>query len=171
MKIIYPFKHTFLDYPSDDGAALLVQCIGCSNNCKDCSNPQLQDFNYIGDCVHTFPAETIASQIIQEINQMPYQQIILSGGDVCDPKNIEETKQILKFISHLEVAIYTGYPLEHVERNEVTGFTFLKCGCYDSNLKVLSEKTDDYIQFASTNQRLYDSKYNLISDKGRYYFR
>jgi len=170
MKIIYPFGYTFLDYPSDDGAALLVQCIGCSHNCKDCSSPLLQDFNYIANNVHTFSHEVISTQIIQAVNEMPYNQIVFLGGEPLHPENIEETKLILEKIKHLDVALYTGYSLEYVERNEVTGFTFLKCGCYDSDLRVLSEKTDEYIQFASTNQRLYDSNYNLISDNGRYYF-
>lgn len=171
MKIIRPFIHSFLDYPSPDYSCISLYVLGCEHNCKDCSSPQLQDFNYNADnVIHKISIETIASQIYHEIEYLPYKQVCLIGGDWLHPLNIEDTKILLNIISTVRVCIYTGYSVDYCKKNNVTGFTFLKCGCYDSLLKVQSEKTDDYIQFASTNQKLYDKDYNLISKNGRYYF-
>ena len=69
------------------------------------------------------------------------------------------------------IIVYTGYNIDRVYKNNINGFKFIKCGNYDSNLKQTPHKTDDYIQFASTNQKLYDKKLNLVSENGKYYFK
>ena len=168
MKIIEPLTHSFLDYPSSEGSCISMYVIGCEHNCKDCSNPDLQDFNYD---VKIQSPEQVAFLLSNEFKKTPFKQLALIGGDPLHPKNLDDTKMLLYYLNgHIDVIIYTGYDVEYCKKNNVTDFKFLKCGCYNNKLKQESEKTDDYIQFASKNQKLYGEDYNLISENGRYYF-
>jgi len=47
---------------------------------------------------------------------------------------------------------------------------FIKCGKYIEELKQKVIKNDEYMQFASMNQELYDSDYNLLTKNSRYYY-
>jgi organic radical activating enzyme len=170
LKIIFPFRHSFLDYPDPEEACLSFYMLGYDHACKDCSSSELQDFNYISKDVVDLSIKEIVKEVYRYLEKFRVNKIVLIGGDPLHPKNITFTKILLKKIKNVSFCIYTGYDITYVKKNKLRGFSFLKTGCYDSNYKVESEKTDEYIQFASTNQKLYDMNYKLLSENGRYYF-
>jgi len=171
MKIIYPFTHSFLDYPHPVYDCVSISVLGCEHGCKKCHSEQLQNFNFKSKNVIDTTVYELFSLINIFISDLPYRKISFLGGDCLHPKNLGFMKEFLKRYSNdFGIMIYTGYSVEYCKERNVTGFEFLKCGVYDETLSILSEKTDDYIQFASVNQELYDKDYNLLSEKGRYYF-
>lgn len=169
-RILQPIQTTWLDYPDNESLAIIVCMMGCEHKCPDCHNLLFQNFNYdIGT------KEYNINEFINEIKNLSIRnrtnKIVLSGGDVLHPKNIEFTKEFLnRMKDDYQICIYTGYNIEYVKNNNVKGYTFIKCGLFNKNLYVKSDKTDDYIQFASTNQKLYDKDNILLSKNGRYYF-
>ena len=168
MKIIEPLTHSFLDFPNVDGSCISLYVIGCEHNCKDCSNPELQDFNYP---VKNKSPEQVVLLLSDEFKKTPFKQLTLIGGDPLHPKNIKDIKILLYYLKeNVDVTVYTGYDVEYCKKNNISDFKFLKCGCYNNKLNQESEKTDEYIQFASKNQKLYDEDFNLVSENGRYYF-
>lgn len=171
MKIIYPLTHSFLDYPHPEYDCISINVLGCEHNCKRCHSPQLQNFKYNSENVIDVTVYELFSLINVFIVGLPYNKISFMGGDPLHPKNLGFIKEFLKkYSSKFGIMIYTGYSFDYCKERDIVGFEFLKCGKYDETLHVQSEKTDDYIQFSSTNQELYDKDYNLISDKGGYCF-
>ena len=94
-------------------------------------------------------------------------KIVLSGGDPLYGGNLDFTLRILKELKKYDICIYTGCTIEYVKRMQFYGFKYIKCGIYRSDLKQVSEKTDDYMQLASSNQNFYNDKYEQISENGR----
>lgn len=69
-----------------------------------------------------------------------------------------------------DICIYTGALIDEVKKLNLSGFKFIKCGVFDKTKFIGSKKTDDYIQFATSNQELYNEFLELISHDGIYYF-
>jgi anaerobic ribonucleoside-triphosphate reductase activating protein len=151
---------TFSDYPSKEDMAIICYFYGCEHNCKDCHNKELQkseDKNIL-----------YVEDLIKFCKRNNTNKIVFSGGDPLFGDNLLITKLFCKELKKdYNICIYTGYPIEYVDFD---GFKFIKCGKYDINNKQKSLKNDNFIQFASTNQNLYDCNKKLISNKGRYEF-
>jgi len=161
------FIETFMDYPDPISNALEIIFTGCNHKCPGCHAEALQDYT-VGD-IYTI------NEAIMLINyrakQLKTDKIVLVGGDPLHPKNREFTKAlVLKLYKSYDICIYTGYVAEVFKELNNIPFKFLKVGKYDINKAVLSEKTGTYMQFASTNQELYDSSFRKLSESGRYYF-
>lgn len=168
VKVSYPFGLTFLDYPNAIDHAVIIYMIGCDNNCISCHNLKFKDINYGEDIKELYLSELI-DEIKIQFKKNKTNKLILSGGDPLAKNNIEFTKNIIHFINK-NVCIYTGKSIDFVKENNVFGFEYIKCGTYDETNKQISEKTDNYIQFASKNQELYGKDYKQLSINGRYYF-
>ena len=162
---------TFSDYPDNDSLSVIVYFNGCIHNCINCQNKELQI--YKNESIYNI-------SFIKTLRKTCYEnktnKIIFSGGDPLYPiieLHDEKIKYLLNFLYGLnyEICIYTGYNIDTIKENNIFGFKYIKCGKYNYQKKQLSEKTDDYIQFASSNQKLYDSNYNLVSRDGRYNFK
>lgn len=169
-RFLYPFSNSFLDYPDNKSLSLTLYYTGCWGCCDDCQNKELQDPNYsIGTFMFTL--DEIISKIKNECERLHDNKITLLGGDPLYPTNINFTKELLKVLhNEYDICVYTGQSIDFVKKNNINYFKYLKCGWYDKNKGVLSEKTDEYFQLASTNQELYNSEFNLLSKNGRYYF-
>lgn len=161
--------HTFLDYPHPEKDAVIVYLCGCEHNCYNCQSPELQEFINDTQCYFT------AIQKIQDrIRSCKVDSLVISGGDPLHPKNLCLTKTLCRWFKNVEkmnICIYSGYDLEHIKTLKIEGFDYIKGGKYVESLKQLSDKTDDYIQFASSNQFLIDTNYNVVSENGRYDFK
>lgn len=169
VRVIYPFTHTFIDYPDPESDALSIFFVGCEHRCKHCSNPDLQRVDYVGSIEVSLTS--IIEQIYKDSKKYKTNKLCFMGGDPLYTKNIEFVKKLLHLIhTDFDICIYTGYTKDYVIQHNLKGFRFLKCGCYDHNLKQISKKTDDNFQFASTNQKLYDSHFSLLSINGKYRF-
>ena len=170
---VYPFTESFIDYPDDCSLCLSIYFLGCDHHCVDCSNPKLQNKENLNDTSfrRTFKIGEFVQTIKNECYTSKVDKLTFLGGDCLHPDNINNTKRLLVNLkNHVDICIYTGYEIEYVKENEVEGFTFLKTGRYLEEYKQESIKTDEYLQFASSNQQLYDSDYTLLSQDGRYYF-
>jgi anaerobic ribonucleoside-triphosphate reductase activating protein len=168
MNIILPVSTTFLDYPDNESVAILVFVTGCKHNCWGCHNPTFQD-RTIGTVLTPLQLLEI---IEKESLRSNTDRVVLSGGDPASPDNINDTKLLLSllFTHGYKTVLYTGHSVDYVRCNNVKGFTYVKCGRYNEKLKQEQLKTDEFIQFASSNQELYDSNFNLLSQNGRYFF-
>lgn len=160
---------TFLDYPDKESHALIVYMTGCSFNCKGCHNPEMQEY--------TEPVESPVSLLSTLWEQSKKfdntNKLVLSGGDPLYSGNIDYTRELLFLNNHMntkfDICIYTGHDLQSVPK-DLTGFSFIKLGCYQEELKQEQIKNDTFLQFASSNQVLIDHKYKKLSKGGTYYY-
>lgn len=172
IKVIYPFTYTWLDYPDNYSYALSIFCIGCDNNCKDCQTPKLRDYDMEDNNIKMFNIEEFEKEVEKFVKKTRSNKICFIGGDFLSIYNIDFTKEFLNRNEiKYDVCIYTGHTINYVKQNEVKGFSFVKCNMYDLNKRQESFKNDELIQFASSNQQLYDNEYNLLSENGIYYFK
>lgn len=172
MKAIYPFSSTFLDYPDNFNEAILVFTLGCIHNCKECHSPNLQKTIYKGNesvSSHTFDLQSFIEAIDNKANWLNTNKVVLSGGDPLHKNNIDVVRDFLKQ-TKLDVCVYTGYDIEYVKQNNISGFKYIKCNPFQIANKQLSLKNDNMLVLASTNQVIYDHNYKPISKSGIYHF-
>lgn len=157
---------TFIDYPTADDWAVIFYFAGCCNNCSNCQNRELQNPDYKGGMI--IQDEEGLYNLVKEIcKKQDTDKIVLSGGDPLYPANREIVKNFLnKYGSLYDICIYTGYSIDDVKEFGIQNFKFIKCGRYDETRKQISEKTEDHIQLASTNQNFYNAKYEQLSQNG-----
>lgn len=162
------FLVSFLDYPDNENCAIVVYFYGCEHSCIDCHN---QSFKELSECFYKTTNNLVEDIKVYALRNKT-NKIVLSGGDPLHPKNIKVTQSICDALNlNYDICIYTGYDKNYVVNNKVTNFKYVKCGTYDHTKKQLSEKTDDYLSFASTNQFLINSDYEIISNNGNYKFK
>jgi anaerobic ribonucleoside-triphosphate reductase activating protein len=155
---------TWQDYPSREDIAVLVFFSGCIHNCKGCHNPELQKRNPS----YSKSIEEFYRELYYKCYSNRTNKVVLEGGDPLYGDNLLSTKELLSYNKDLHFCIYTGYMIEYVKEIKLTGFDYIKCGKYDIDNKCQSQKNDNELIFASTNQKLYDKDYNQISNNNVY---
>lgn len=170
IRIIKPFTESFLDYPDNHSNCISVYMTGCQGLCEDCHNKKLINPYYKNS------VEITLNQLINELKEYSKRcltnKIALLGGDPLYSTNIDFTREFLNQTKDFfDVCIYTGYDIDFVVKNDIIGFEFIKCELYIKNKKIDSCKTDEYFQLGSTNQKIYNKEFKLISDKGKMIFR
>jgi anaerobic ribonucleoside-triphosphate reductase activating protein len=169
LRFIYPFEVSWQDYPSREDSAIVVYLPGCNHGCKGCHNPELQDYNQgIDEDINIFYAV-----LERESKRNRTLKIVFEGGDPLFSKNIEGIKEFLKINAEknkFEICIYTGYSIEFVMEQKVTGFTYIKCGKFEQSLFCQPGKTEEKMVFASSNQKLYNAKYKVVSKNNEFFF-
>lgn len=168
VKILQPITSTWLDYPNKDDLSLVVVMMGCDNGCPMCQNPQFKNPEYSNE-TKSYTVEDLLNELTILSKRYKTNKVVLSGGDPLSCFNLEFTKKFLEN-SNFDVCIYTGHTIDYVKKHNVDKFKFIKCGLYDEKLSQESEKTDNYMKFASKNQKLYDNNYCCISENGIYLF-
>lgn len=169
-RLLTPFQATFLDYPDPESYAVSICFMGCDNGCPHCQNPEFQNPLY-DNLTKEYDVQGLIEELKIFCKRNRTNKVVLSGGDPLSCYNIEFTKELLKLSSDIfDYCIFTGHDKKYCKNNGVKGFKFLKCGYFDYKNKRESLKTDDYIQYASPNQELYDEKYCLLTKNGVYYF-
>lgn len=171
MKIIYPPDTTWMDYPDNHSQALLVYTIGCNHNCSECHNPELQKVDYSENVIEISDSKTLYEIIKESSKKERTNKIVFSGGDPIHYNNLEVIRDFLLTKKDFDICLYTGHNVKKVKEIGIKNFSFLKCGKYKKNKKQKSEKTDEKISFSSSNQKLYNSKFELISNFGVYIFK
>lgn len=164
------FAYSFLDYPDPSFMCLNIFFSGCDFRCKNCSNPELQ---LPSEKFREYTLAECVENILAMVVKAKSDNICLIGGDPLSNYNREFVKELLNELATYEdfnVCIYTGYDVEDVKRMNLTNFTYLKCGKYEHDLRITSGKTSEHMQFASTNQELYTSKFEKLSNNGLYTF-
>ena len=155
-------EETFLDYPSPEGNAVLVYLTGCEHHCPNCHSPILQK---IQDYIDT--PEELTEKITDYCKRADTNKIVLLGGDPLHPANLELTRYILNKIGKThDICVFTGYDIDYVKENKLTGAKYWKCGLFIQEQARKSGKTDTEYTLASPNQNFYDENYNQISQNG-----
>jgi len=163
----FPFTCTFLDYPNPTDFSLLIYLVGCEHNCKGCHNKKFQKYDEKDTDQLVLHTATLIRLIETKMQDKNIDSIILSGGDPLFDNNLYFTKKFCsEYGEKYKICVYTGYDVEYVKDSGVIGFTYLKCGKYDENLKQESFKTDYEMQLASSNQEFYNYKFEKISENG-----
>ena len=161
-------QHTFIDYPHPEKDAVVYYMSGCQHSCLNCHSPELQEFERYGR-----PIMDTIDLISKALQKYKTNNLVISGGDCLHHYNLQLTKCLcnwFKKIQYVDICLYSGYDLEYIQKCGIVNFDFIKGGKYIEELKQKSEKTDDYIQFASKNQFLIDTNKLVISKNGRYDF-
>jgi organic radical activating enzyme len=169
LKVKMPFRLSWLDYPSPVEHCVSVYTIGCEHNCTNCSNVDLQNYNLQSKVYDIEEFEKLLKEFSKKSNT---KSIVFGGGDPLFSENIEFIKVFCKRNSKkYDICIYTGYDIEFVKEQKIKGFKFIKCGKFNVAKRQTSSKNEKEMLFASTNQELYDDKYNILSKSGVYKFR
>lgn len=157
---------TLLEYPDNRSIATILYFNGCHRHCIGCQNVELQK-----DEDKPIPSNVLVEDIIDYCKRLKTTKIVLCGGDPLYYKNLPMTLSILQELGNIyDICIYTGATIEEVRKLNLNGFKFIKCGPFDQSKYIGSNKTDNFIQFATSNQELYDSDLNLLSKDGVYYY-
>jgi len=157
------------DYPERSGWCIEIFVFGCDFSCPECSNSTLQSKQpNLGRAV---TVEALVSEVLKLSRNNNVKYLTILGGDPLALQNREFILEFCKQLKpHLDICIYTGYDIEEVVKIGFDSFNFIKCGVFDINTYQTPEKTDDYLQFASANQKLYNNAYELLSHAGKYLF-
>ena len=157
-------QSTFLEYPDNSSIATIFYFSGCDRNCEGCQNTSLKEYTPLDE-------KEVLSGIVNYSKRLKTNKVVLCGGDPLYKKNLDLTRKILYNLGNdFDICIYTGALIDEVKKLNLTGFKFIKCGVFDKTKFIGSKKTDDYIQFATSNQELYNEFLELISHDGIYYF-
>ena len=157
-------QSTFLEYPDNSSIATIFYFSGCDRSCDGCQNTSLKEYTPLDE-------KKVLSGIVNYSKRLKTNKVVLCGGDPLYKKNIDLTRKILYNLGKdFDICIYTGALIDEVKKLNLSGFKFIKCGVFDKTKFIGSKKTDDYIQFATSNQELYNEFLELISHDGIYYF-
>ena len=155
-------NHSFIDYPSEDDC-LTIFFTGCEHNCKNCQNKELQK---TGKVYVELEFDEFVERMTKIASRLRTKKIVLQGGDPLHPQNKEFTKMLLENYSYrFDFCVYTGYEYEKI-KDFVKYAKFTKCGKFDEAKFITPEKTDEYFQLASSNQKIYKDGI-LVSKNGR----
>jgi len=116
---------------------------GCNRRCKNCHNPELQNYNY-GESINF---ENLINYL--KDREKLFSIISITGGDLLEQKESEAEELILKLkenFPHKEYWLFTGATFEEfVDIEEQTGdilfvwikkyFDYIKVGPYKEELK------------------------------------
>jgi len=155
-------EETFLDYPSPEGNAVIVYFTGCEHHCPGCHSPLLQKVEKYAE-----NNQEILDKIINFCQRADTNKLVFLGGDPLYSSNLNITKFLLEKLSNdYDICIFTGYDIDTVQKLQIKGAKYYKCGKFDINNLRQSKKTDNEYVLASPNQNFYDSDYKLISENG-----
>jgi len=168
VNIQFPFSMSFLDFPDPEAHAVVVYMMGCDNVCEGCQNPEFKNPNF-SESTEEFTALKLLFEVAKSLKKHRTSNIVLTGGDPFSKHNRQFTQEFLLMTHDWKTCVYTGHDIEYVKEYSLCGFDYLICNPYDKTKKVLSEKTDEYFQLASTNQEIYYGK-ELISKNGKLIF-
>jgi len=175
VNIIHPIPVSFLDYPDKESLCLSVYMMGCSNNCIRCHNKEFQDYDYDVGTALLGPLDLF--YVLKDASERNFntKKVCLLGGDPLSGNNVFFTIEFLKINEvmwgrYFDICLYTGCTYTEVPEIIKQRCEFIKTGKYSHKNRLKPEKTNKYIQFGSSNQKLYNKNGSILTEKGRYYF-
>lgn len=120
-----------------DGVSYEISVCGCHFHCKNCQNPELQDFNAGKELTND-----LLNEIVNDINKYYKRGLIdnidIIGGEPLDQnrfKFVEFLKRIKKEFPKLGIWIYTGYEISDISNEILELSDYIKCGQYIDELR------------------------------------
>ncbi len=180
IRITSPFTYTFSDYPDNSSHAIVINIFGCEHGCHGCHNPQFAQFD--GSLLYNENQSTkevtaieLESLIVASLKRAGniVDKVVIQGGEPLHPNNLPVVSELIQRLKlkKLGICVYTGYNADWIRKNKIFGFTYIKTGQYMKDEQEQPKKTNDFIQFASRNQCLYDWNLKLLSKNGKHFFR
>jgi organic radical activating enzyme len=123
---------TWLDYPDNYNLATILYTVGCDIKCKGCQNQEFQSYDN-----PKYPEVTVDSlynTLKAYTNATRSNKVVLEGGEPLSKYNIDCVREFL-LIPDFDFCVYTGYSIDYVIRNGISGAKFYKCGAYIGELK------------------------------------
>lgn len=138
-------RFDMINNPGEDKAAFTIWFSGCSMNCKNCYNPELQSKDK-GD---EYNVKSILFTISNECNKHDMNTVVLLGGEPLE----QDHSDIVTLLDRLHrykynVWLYTGHEFEDIPDDIKEYLYTIKCGPY------IEELSCDGFP-SSTNQRIY----------------
>jgi len=158
-------NHSFLDYPENEDC-LTIFFTGCSHHCENCQNKELQQIGLVYVELEYIELVNLITKIAKRLRT---NKIVLQGGDPLHPQNRNVARRLVDDLHVLyDFCIYTGYSYRDIKKY-TNNCKYVITEKFNERNFMPPEKTDDYLQLASSNQKIY--KYGkLISNKGRINF-
>lgn len=169
VRFVYPFSHSFLDYPEKASECITIYFTGCSHNCTGCHNKELQNPNTTKGTKCVTGVKEIIEHIEQASKKYRTKNVCLMGGDPLYKDNYPFVKELIESSGNkYNYCVYTGYELEDIPF--LTNYKYIKAGKYEEGSSQPPEKTDSYFRLASKNQYIINSDYVVVTFGGTWYY-
>jgi organic radical activating enzyme len=157
------------DYPDSSKMAISIFFNGCDFNCPSCHNEEMQDPNFHDNSYTSYESvQDLADQIITFGQRNRTNNFAIMGGDPLHPNNIDVVSKLTHVLEKSgNVILFTGYDMGTIKKSNLK-FTYLKHGLYRENLAQESKLTDNEFHLGSSNQKIYNSDFKLVSNNGIY---
>lgn len=145
MKIAGFDRYDMINNPMDNSPSFTIWFGGCSLNCPDCQNPELQE----ADNWDNWSVKELTSMILDNYDRYNVQSVVFLGGEPLQ----QDQQELLLLCSALhsvglKIWLYTGYDIDLVDNDLIQYLHMIKCGRYDRELA-----QDGFP--ASSNQKVY----------------
>lgn len=154
MKIAGFDRYDLINNPMDDSPSFTIWFGGCTFNCPDCQNPDLQ----VSDKWDEWSVKELTSLILENYDRYNVNSVVFLGGEPLQ-QNRQELLSLCSALHSvgLKIWLYTGYDLEQVDREIIQYLYMIKCGRY------IRELAQDGFP-ASSNQKIYKVKAGDLID-------
>ncbi len=130
--------------------ALEVYFSGCTKNCSECHNPELQNFNMGIEYYKWIKPITLK---INEFNSI-IDNVWILGGEPLDNNSWDVWEVLLNIPKNKKVWLFTSYNIEQVPLMYRIWCDYIKCGEYKKELKV-DNNIQYNIKLSTSNQFIY----------------
>lgn len=147
---------TTCDICNGVGLGVVLWCSGCSLQCPNCHNQELQD-----SCKGKLFDRHAYQKICDELSKPYITRLTLSGGHPLEPYNIDAcTKlccEVKNLFPHINIWLYTGFKWEDIKNEKIFNYVDVVVdGPY------IDESRDITLPFrGSSNQRIIDVQKSL----------
>lgn len=160
------------DVANGPGVRVTLFVSGCRIHCKNCFNPEAQDFN------HGEPfTQEVQDKILKELKKPQIEGLSILGGEPLEPENAEVLVDLCrairkKFGADKSIWVWTGYNIE-----KFCGKTFSPqqqlLGLVDHLVDgpFIEEQKDISLTFrGSRNQRILELEHGIVAKEVNYKF-
>lgn len=153
-----------MDISNGEGIRTSIFVSGCTNNCPNCFNRELRDFDYGKE--YTADVEQI---VLNQLSKPYIAGLSILGGDpLC--QDTEGKLDLLSLITktrnlHKTIWLWTGFPWEEAIDNVMNRGIFTLCDVVVDGPYVDSLKNPKLQWRGSSNQRVIDVRRTLDADK------
>lgn len=152
-------RYDLVNNPGDDKASFTIWFGGCSRNCKNCHNPELQPKDKGGE----YNVNTVLFAVCKECDEHGLDTVVLLGGEPLEQDHYELGMLLNKLHRYgYKIWLYTGWEFEDIPEVIKNKLYTIKCGPYVDDLRC-----DGFP--SSSNQRVFrktDNEWHQISIGG-----